>query len=175
VHDLVPQGLTDQCGSYKKTLNANPSASFLFDAGSLVKLQVIAQRRWPMHLGIKKTTLAFERWIGYGEEKHKEVLAEINALFDEHSMLPYNDYFIDAVNDFKVAILDRAVPGWRDQPSTWGLKEVDDWYHEKIGVHGTKFLLLGIIRDKGSEHLQNTLAQFTPVYVATPLSASPAP
>ncbi|MDW9481263.1 hypothetical protein GOB57_21700 [Sinorhizobium meliloti] len=128
-----------------------------------------------MHLGIKRATLEFERWVGYGEEKHKEVLAEIKALFDEHSTMPYNDYFIDAVNDFKVGILDRAVPGWRDQPSTWGLKEVDEWYHEQVNRHGTKFLLLGIIRDRGPEHLRDTMLHFTPGDTAAVVPASPAP
>lgn len=115
-----------------------------------------------MHLGIKKTTLEFERWIGYGEEEHKELLAEISALFDEHTTLPFNDYFIDAVNDFQVGILDKAVPGWRDQGSTWGWHEVSQWYHDQLKVHGTKFLLMAIICDKGPDHLRDTLAAFTP-------------
>ena len=125
-----------------------------------------------MHLGIKKTTQEFERWLGFGESEHEEVLAEISALFNEHSTMPYNDYLLDAVHDFKVSILDRAIPGWRSEPSTWGLKEVGEWYHDQVNRHGTKFLLLGIIRDKGPEHLRDTLMQFTPGTPSSAVSAS---
>lgn len=128
-----------------------------------------------MHLGIKKTTLEFERWIGYGEEGHKELLAEISALFDEHTILPYNDYFLEAVNDFQVGILDRSVPGWRDQASTWGWHEVSQWDHDQLKVHETKLLILAIIRDKGPDHLRDTLLTFTPNAPQSAAAASISP
>ncbi|MCS4089082.1 hypothetical protein [Rhizobium sp. BK176] len=142
------------------------------DVGTVVPL---AKRMGPtMHLDIKRETRDFDRWLGYAEEEHKVLLAEIAALFEEHGPIPYNDYWIDAANDFKVGILDRALPGRRSQPHNWGFEEVDQWFSSRMRQHGKKFLLLGIIKDKGPEHLREMMEAYTPRAPAAIVAAAPA-
>jgi hypothetical protein len=142
------------------------------EVGTLVPLT--KPDRIDMHLDINRETRDFDRWIGYGEEEHKVLLAEIEALFEEHGPIPYNDYWIDAANDFKVGMLDRALPGRRDQRSNWGFEEVDQWFHAGTKQHGTKFLLLGIIKDKGPDHLREMIEAYTPRVPAEAIAVAPA-
>jgi hypothetical protein len=127
-----------------------------------------------MHLHIIRETRDFDRWFGHGEEQHKALLAEIDALFEEHGPIPYTDYWIDAANDFKVGILDRAFPDRRSQPHSWGFEEVDQWFSARMKQHGNKFLLLGIIKDRGPEHLREMIEAYTPGAAAEAIATAPA-